>query len=80
MAALLGSRPGHARRTIPVLARLLPDAYRDDTEAAGEFRRFTEQDLRSGKVAAARTVLDTLPPRAAGWSCPSRTRRPGCVR
>jgi Domain of unknown function (DUF2017) len=45
----------------PVLARLLPDAYRDDPEASGEFRRYTEQDLRSGKVAAARTVLATLP-------------------
>jgi hypothetical protein len=45
----------------PVLARLLPDAYRDDPEAAGEFRRYTEQGLRSGKVAAARTVLATLP-------------------
>jgi hypothetical protein len=45
----------------PVLARLLPDAYRDDPEAAGEFRRYTEQGLRSGKLAAARTVLDTLP-------------------
>jgi hypothetical protein len=46
----------------PVLARLLPDAYRDDPEASGEFRRYTEQDLRSGKVAAAMTVLQTLPP------------------
>jgi hypothetical protein len=46
----------------PVLARLLPDAYRDDPQASGEFRRYTEQDLRSGKVAAARTVLATLPP------------------
>jgi hypothetical protein len=46
----------------PVLARLLPDAYPDDPAAAGEFRRYTEQDLRSGKVAAARTVLATLPP------------------
>jgi hypothetical protein len=45
----------------PVLARLLPDAYRDDPEAAGEFRRYTEQGLRSGKAAAARTVLATLP-------------------
>jgi hypothetical protein len=45
----------------PVLARLLPDAYRDDPDAAGEFRRYTEQDLRSGKVAAAQTVLATLP-------------------
>ncbi len=31
----------------PVLARLLPDAYRDDPEAAGEFRRYTEPALRS---------------------------------
>jgi hypothetical protein len=46
----------------PVLARLLPDAYRDDREASEEFRRYTEQGLRSGKVAAARTVLATLPP------------------
>jgi uncharacterized protein DUF2017 len=45
----------------PVLARLLPDAYGDDPEAAGEFRRYTELDLRSGKVAAAQTVLATLP-------------------
>ena len=45
----------------PVLARLLPDAYQDDTEAAGDFRRFTEQELRNGKAAAARTVLATLP-------------------
>ena len=47
----------------PVVARLLPDAYRDDPEASGEFRRYTEQGLRSGKIAAARTVLVTLPPR-----------------
>jgi Domain of unknown function (DUF2017) len=46
----------------PVLARLLPDAYSNDPEASGEFRRYTEQGLRSGKAAAARTVLATLPP------------------
>lgn len=45
----------------PILARLLPDGYRDDEVAAGEFRRYTEHSLRSGKVAAAQTVLDTLP-------------------
>ncbi len=45
----------------PALARLLPDAYRDDADAASEFRRYTEKDLRAGKVAAAKTVLDTLP-------------------
>jgi hypothetical protein len=61
LAALL-SHPGPAAPPDdPVLARLLPDAYRDDTEAAGEFRRFTEHELRSGKLAAAQTVLDTLP-------------------
>lgn len=45
----------------PVLARLLPDGYRDDPEAAGEFRRYTESSLRSEKQQAARELLDTLP-------------------
>jgi Domain of unknown function (DUF2017) len=45
----------------PVLARLLPDGYRDDPEAAGEFRRYTESGLRSGKQQAAQEMLDTLP-------------------
>jgi uncharacterized protein DUF2017 len=61
LAALLSSSGPATPPDDPVLARLLPDAYRDDTEAAGEFRRFTEQELRSGKLAAAQTVLDTLP-------------------
>ncbi len=47
----------------PVLARLLPDAYSDDPEASAEFRRYTETGLRSAKVAAAMTVLETLPAR-----------------
>jgi hypothetical protein len=45
----------------PVLARLLPDAYRDDPDAAGEFRRYTEPGLRSAKQEAARQMLDSLP-------------------
>ena len=45
----------------PVLARLLPDGYRDDPEAAGEFRRYTESGLRSAKQQVAQEVLDTLP-------------------
>ena len=45
----------------PVLARLLPDGYRDDPEAAGEFRKYTEQSLRSAKQRAAQEMLDTLP-------------------
>jgi hypothetical protein len=44
----------------PVLARLFPDAYRDDVDAAGDFRRFTESDLRSGKAAQASAVIDDL--------------------
>jgi hypothetical protein len=44
----------------PVLARLFPDAYRDDGEAAGEFRRYTEMGLRDGKRQAALTVLESL--------------------
>jgi hypothetical protein len=61
LAAAIGASAPTSPPEDPVLARLLPDAYRDDPEAAGEFRRYTEQDLRSGKVAAAQTVLDTLP-------------------
>ncbi|WP_183095137.1 DUF2017 domain-containing protein [Nocardioides stalactiti] len=44
----------------PVLARLFPNAYRDDGDAAAEFRRFTEGSLRDGKARAAGTVIDTL--------------------
>jgi hypothetical protein len=44
----------------PVLARLFPTAYRDDPEAAGEFRRFTEGALRDGKANAAIAVIDGL--------------------
>jgi uncharacterized protein DUF2017 len=45
----------------PVLARLLPDGYRDDPTSAGEFRKYTEPALRSAKYAAAQEMLDTLP-------------------
>jgi Domain of unknown function (DUF2017) len=61
LEAMLGmGRPAQAPQD-PALARLLPDAYRDDPDAAGEFRRFTEQSLRTAKQQSARTVLDTLP-------------------
>jgi hypothetical protein len=45
----------------PVLARLLPDAYTDDPEASAEFRRYTEESLRSGKINSAQAVLASLP-------------------
>jgi hypothetical protein len=61
LAAMVGLTENTELPDDPVLARLLPDAYRDDPKASGEFRRYTEQGLRSGKAAAARTVLATLP-------------------
>ena len=45
----------------PVLARLLPDAYQEDPEAASEFRKYTESSLREAKKYFAQTLLDTLP-------------------
>jgi Domain of unknown function (DUF2017) len=44
----------------PVLARLFPPAYREDDDAAGEFRRYTETDLRSGKADNAGALIDAL--------------------
>jgi len=44
----------------PALARLLPDARRDDPAAAAEFRRLTERSLRERKRAAHRTALEVL--------------------
>lgn len=62
LAAQLGLSEATEAPEDPVLARLLPDAYTGDEEASREFRRYTEQGLRSAKIAAARTVLATLPP------------------
>jgi hypothetical protein len=50
----------------PALARLLPDAYQDDDQAAGEFRRLTESSLRRDKVTAAERLLAALPADGAG--------------
>jgi hypothetical protein len=44
----------------PALARLLPDANRDDPELAAEFRRLTESGLRARKRAGARLAADAL--------------------
>ncbi len=44
----------------PVLQRLLPDAYKDDSDESAEFRRFTERSLTSAKVANAEAVLASL--------------------
>ena len=61
LAAMVGMPAGEVDPPDdPVLARLLPDAYRDDPGSAGEFRRFTDADLRAGKRANAQAVLEAL--------------------
>ena len=44
----------------PALARLLPDANREDPQVAAEFRRYTEGGLRARKRANARTAAAAL--------------------
>lgn len=44
----------------PVVARLLPDAHAGDKDAADEFRRLAEGDLRATRCAAYRSFLDDL--------------------
>jgi hypothetical protein len=46
--------------TDPALRRLLPDAYREDPEAAAEFRRYTEATLRDEMAADLHVVRLTL--------------------
>jgi Domain of unknown function (DUF2017) len=60
LAAMVGIGTATEPSDDPVLARLFPDAYADDPDAAGEFRRYTENGLREGKHAAAVLALATL--------------------
>jgi hypothetical protein len=60
LARMVGIDPDAERPDDPALARLFPDAYPDDVEAADEFRRFTQMSLRDTKLAHARTVLASL--------------------
>lgn len=59
--ALVGIGTNTAKPQDPVLARLLPDAYTEDEQAAGEFRRYTEDELRRHKRENAHRVLDAVP-------------------
>lgn len=44
----------------PVVRRLLPAGYSGDSQAADEFRRYTDTSLRTGKIADARLMKETL--------------------
>jgi hypothetical protein len=46
----------------PALARLLPDFSKDDRELSAGLRSLREPDIIAAKDAAARAVLDSLPP------------------
>jgi hypothetical protein len=75
LAALFAEGPSEPPAD-PALARLFPDAYEESAEAA-EFRRFTENDLRTRKredaLAMVRTldsggpVLELTPDEARRW-------------
>ncbi|WP_418957310.1 DUF2017 domain-containing protein [Streptomyces tritici] len=63
LAALFAEGPSEPPSD-PALRRLFPDAYADDDEelrqAAADFRRYTENDLRARKRDDALTVVRTL--------------------
>jgi hypothetical protein len=67
---LIGTGEPVDRPRDPVELRLLPDAYRDEPEAADEFRRLTNSGLRRAKGEALHRVMADI---AAG----SRTRGGG---
>ncbi|QHC57232.1 DUF2017 family protein [Rathayibacter sp. VKM Ac-2760] len=60
MLELLDRGTAEEARNDPALARLLPDAYRDDADAAAEFRRFTAPDLAGRKMDDARAITAAL--------------------
>ena len=57
---LVGISGPISKPTDPALARLFPDAYHDDSEAADDFRRYTEHDLRNNKAMKARIAQACL--------------------
>jgi hypothetical protein len=60
LAAAVGIGTSTSAPDDSALARLFPDGYIDDPDAAADFRRYTEPGLRDTKRAAAQTALSTL--------------------
>lgn len=59
LAEVVGIDPTAVRPADPALARLFPDAY-DDPAEADEFRRFTQRELRTQKLANVQLARATL--------------------
>jgi hypothetical protein len=57
LADIVGPLDSGAPASDPVVARLLPDAYRDDEEAAADWRRLGRGDVRAVKTGALAQVL-----------------------
>jgi len=51
----------------PAIARLFPDAYRDDPSASQEFRRYTQSDQAGAKARSADTVAHDIAAADDGW-------------
>lgn len=60
LAVMVGIGTSTTPPADPALARLLPDGHRDDPQASGEFRRYTELGLRERKRAGLATARATL--------------------
>ncbi|MEV4535812.1 DUF2017 domain-containing protein [Asanoa sp. NPDC049518] len=50
----------------PVVDRLFPDVYPTNADDSAEFRRFTEGDLKTGKIDQAGAILAALPSSSGG--------------
>ena len=59
LVAQFGEHPVSAP-TDPAVHRLFPDAFAGDEQAAAEFRRFTEQQLRTQRATRSHAVLEVL--------------------
>ncbi len=57
LAALLSDNPDPDD---PAVERLFPDVYPEDPDEAAEFRRLTEEDLKTAKLDQAKAVLTDL--------------------
>ncbi|SCL28950.1 protein of unknown function [Micromonospora nigra] len=52
--------------TDPVVGRLFPEVYPEDSASTAEFRRYTEGDLKTAKIDQAGAVLAALPDETGG--------------